>query len=345
MTGPTNPEADAEFQDAERLFQQGKLVEAEARLRPARQEPQGDPLGREGAVLPGRDPVPARQVRGRPRQLRDASSPTIPAPSYLDKLVDREYAIAQTWLAERRPQGQARAEAPLVRPIQRPDAPRSTPTATPSSALEHVRHHDPTGPLSDDAVLRDRRRAHGEPGITSWPPCYYDQLITDHPKSPFLQRCPARQHRRADEGLHRPRVRRRPAWRRPASMIKQTMATFPERPDEQREALSHPRPDQRPGGRTDLSRSATTTSGSARSPRPSSTSARSDTRWPKSEWAAKAKTDLASLAKMPRKESLPSKIMTAPGSVDPFSSGAGGGNGATGGMPGMGMMGGPGGMN
>ncbi len=59
--------------------------------------------------------------------------------------------------------------------------------------------------------------------------------------------------------------------------------------------------------------------------------------WPKSEWAAKSKTELASLAKMPRKESLPSKIMSAPGrwiplAAEPVPIGA------TGGMPGMGMM-------
>ena len=41
-------------------------------------------------------------------------------------------------------------------------------------------------------------------------------------------------------------------------------------------------------------------------------------RWPKSAWAAKAKTQLAALAKLPRKQSLPSKIMTQPGSTDPF---------------------------
>ena len=48
-------------------------------------------------------------------------------------------------------------------------------------------------------------------------------------------------------------------------------------------------------------------------------------RWPKSEWAVKAKTQLASLAKIPRKESLPSKIMSLPGSTDPYSSGGMGG--------------------
>ena len=36
-------------------------------------------------------------------------------------------------------------------------------------------------------------------------------------------------------------------------------------------------------------------------------------RWPNSPWAVKAKTELAQLAKLPRKPSLPSKIMAQPG--------------------------------
>src|SRR5207302_1156467 len=44
-------------------------------------------------------------------------------------------------------------------------------------------------------------------------------------------------------------------------------------------------------------------------------------RWPKSPWAAKAKVQLAQLAKMPRKSTLPSKIMSTPGSPDPYSGG------------------------
>ena len=69
-------------------------------------------------------------------------------------------------------------------------------------------------------------------------------------------------------------------------------------------------------------------------------------RWPNSPWAVKAKTELAQLAKMPRKPSLPSKIMAQPGATDPYYSagaGMGGMGGGMGGMGGMGMM--PGGMN
>ena len=78
---PKNPEADAEFEAAERLFQQGKLAEAETRLRQARQEAQGDPLGREGPVLPGRDASTSAASTSTPTTASRSSSPTTPAPS------------------------------------------------------------------------------------------------------------------------------------------------------------------------------------------------------------------------------------------------------------------------
>ena len=52
-------------------------------------------------------------------------------------------------------------------------------------------------------------------------------------------------------------------------------------------------------------------------------------RWPKSPWAAKAKTELAELAKMPRKAIAPSKINVTPTAGDPFA-GSGGMNGING---------------
>lgn len=59
-------------------------------------------------------------------------------------------------------------------------------------------------------------------------------------------------------------------------------------------------------------------------------------RWPKSAWAEKAKIELAELAKKPRKEILPSKIMTQPGAADPYASGFGS-NTSSSVVPGMSM--------
>ena len=43
-------------------------------------------------------------------------------------------------------------------------------------------------------------------------------------------------------------------------------------------------------------------------------------KWPKSKWAELSKVELAKTAKMPRKASVPSKIMTLPGAPDPSGS-------------------------
>ena len=59
-------------------------------------------------------------------------------------------------------------------------------------------------------------------------------------------------------------------------------------------------------------------------------------RWPRSTWAKKAKIELAELAKKPRKEILPSKIMTQPGAADPYSTGFGS-NTTSSVVPGMAM--------
>jgi hypothetical protein len=69
-------------------------------------------------------------------------------------------------------------------------------------------------------------------------------------------------------------------------------------------------------------------------------------KWPKSEWAKKSKAEITSIAKLPRKESVPSRIMTQPGQADPFGGGQGSGMGSNqpGGMGGMSGMGGGGGM-
>ncbi len=75
------------------------------------------------------------------------------------------------------------------------------------AALEHVRHHDPTGPLADDAVLQiaDEHMNIGDYESAG----HLLRPARDRPsQEPVPPARPARGDRRADEGLHRPRVRR-----------------------------------------------------------------------------------------------------------------------------------------
>lgn len=339
METPTNPQADAEFQAAERLFQQGKLVEAEKAFKKIAKDRKGTPWGEKGQFYLAETLF----QRGKYVSAQDNFQILIneyPGTLYRGKLVDREYAIAQTWLAQDDPKAKPEQKLPWYARFdgQRPfiDAHGHA-----LRALEHVRQHDPDGPLSDDAVLRiaDEHMGTGDYELAAM---HYDQLATDHPKSPYLQRAQLASIDARIKGYLGPEYDAS-GLDKARELIKQTMVTFPDRP-EHNEKLYHTLDlinDQEAERaylvgdyykRTGKVASAEFYFGEIRH------------KWPKSEWAAKAKTELAALAKMPRKESLPSKIMTAPGSIDPFKSGSGA-NGAMGGMPGMGMMGGPGGMN
>ena len=91
-----DPKAEAEFQAALKLFQQGKLAEAEKEFARIAKNRKGTPWGEDWPVLPRRDPVPAEEVRPRPRQLRDAAQ-GLSGDRLPGKLVSREYAIAQLW--------------------------------------------------------------------------------------------------------------------------------------------------------------------------------------------------------------------------------------------------------
>jgi hypothetical protein len=172
---------------------------------------------------------------------------------------------------------------------------------------------------------------------------YYDQLSTDHPKSPYLQRA---QHAAIDarikgylgpeydgSGLEEARKK-----------IIETMATFPEQGFE-REKLYHTLDliNDQDAERTFVIGDYYQRTGKVVSAEYYFAKIRQV--WPKSPWATKAKTRLAVLAKMPHKQSTPSKINIGRFAGDPFS-GSGGANsmnGPNGGMMnGMGMPGGMG---
>ena len=130
-------------------------------------------------------------------------------------------------------------------------------------------------------------------------------------------------------------------------MIKQTMVTFPDRPAGN-EKLYHTLDlinDQEAERTYSIGRLLQTT-GKVASAEYYFGKVRQ--RWPKSPWATKAKTELAVARQdAPQDASTPSKIMSQPGAIDPFTSGMGGmGGGGMGGMDGMGPggMGGMGGM-
>jgi outer membrane protein assembly factor BamD (BamD/ComL family) len=344
MEAPKNPEADEEFKAAEKLFQQGKLEEAEplfAKLAKARK---GSPWGEKGQYYVAE----CQYQRGKLVDAHESYEKLVadyPGTEYLDKLVSREYAIAQAWLALEDPK--AKPEQPLPWYARfNGQLPLLDLHGTAMQALEHVRHHDPTGPLADDAVLRIADE-HMHEGDYESAALYYDQLVADHPKSPYLQRAQLAAIDARIKGYVGPEYDGN-GLEQARELIKQTMATFPDRPASN-EDLYHTLDlinDQEAERtfkigdyyqRTGKVISAEFYFGKIRQ------------RWPKSPWATEAKSRLATLAKMPRKESLPSKINITHTAGDPFagSGGINGQNGPNGGMMngmGGGGMGGAGGM-
>jgi TolA-binding protein len=339
MEVPSNPKADAEFQAAERLYQQGKLVEAEAAFKQLAKDRKGTPWGEKGQFYLAETLF----QRGKYVEAQDNFELLIKdyaGTLYRGKLVEREYAIAEIWLAQDDPKAKPEQKFSWTAHVDG-RLPFIDTHGYALRALEHVRQHDPDGPLSDDAVLRiaDEHMRTGDYELAAM---HYDQLATDHPKSPFLQRAQLASIDARIKGYIGPEYDAS-GLDKARETIKQTMLIFPDRPAGN-EKLYHTLDliNDQEAERAYITADLYKRTGKVASAEYYYGMVRH--RWPKSEWAAKAKTELASLAKMPRKESLPSKIMSSPGSVDPFSSGAGS-NGAMGGMPGMNMMGGPGGMN
>jgi outer membrane protein assembly factor BamD (BamD/ComL family) len=345
MKTEANPEADAEFKAAETLFQQGKLEDAETAFATLAKKRKGTPWGERGQYYLAE----TQFQRGKLVTAHDSYELLMkdyPGTDRVDKVVKREFAIAQTWLAQYDPKSPPESRLPWSAHFDGRE-PWIDVRGHALRALEHVRHHNPQGELADDAVLRiaDEHFAQGDYDTAA---LYYDQLITDHPKSPFLQRAQLATIDSRMKGYIGPEYDGS-GLEKAREMVKQTMATFPDRLAGG-EKLYHTLDlinDQ------EAERTYVVGAYYKRAGYPTSAEyyfAKVVQRHPKSPWAAKAKTELASLAKTPRTRHDPSKIMTAPGSTDSFFNGPNSMMGGMGGMGGMGMggmggMGMPGGMN
>ena len=261
------------------------------------------------------------------------------ATEYKDKLIAREYEIAQKWLAH---------EDPKAKPLPftaRFDGrkPMLDPSGYAIKALEHVREHDPNGPLADYAALRTADHYHAA-GNYEEAAIFYDQLLDTHKKSPLRERAQLSSIDAKIKGYIGPEYDVS-GLDSAKETIQRTINEFPEH-QAGNEQLYHIN-----DLITEQAAERDYEAGMyyVRSHKPTSAEFYFGSvvaRYPKSKWAGLAKVQLAKTAKEPRKASVPSKMMTQPGSNDP----TGGGGGGMGGMGGMGggmggMGGGMGGMN
>jgi outer membrane protein assembly factor BamD (BamD/ComL family) len=167
---------------------------------------------------------------------------------------------------------------------------------------------------------------------------YYDQLISDDPKSPFLLQAHIKTIDARLKSYAGPQYD--PAGLEDAKkLIQKTMVTFPERDQATSEFLvkSLELIEQEMAAITYEHGEFYRKTGYPGAAELSYAEVRA--RWPKSPYADLAKKQLAVIAKTPRKEVLPSKIMTTPGAADPYSNGNTAGSMSSMGMMGMGGMG------
>ena len=156
-----------------------------------------------------------------------------PGTQYVDEVVAREFQIAQLWLS---------TEDPKAKPLPwRSRLDGRQPLLDTSSyavkALDHVRLHDPQGPLADDAALRTADHYHTA-GDYETAAVYYDQLLAEHPKSPLRERAQLSSIDAKMKGYIGPEYDVS-GLESARETIKRTMAEFPERQASNGQGLYH----------------------------------------------------------------------------------------------------------
>jgi outer membrane protein assembly factor BamD (BamD/ComL family) len=334
--GPPDPDAQAQFQAAEAQFREGKLPEAERAFARLAKRKRGSNWGEKAQFYLAE----TQFQRGRLVAAHDSYEKLFadyPATQFLEKAVEREYDIGVAWLASSDPRA-AREKRPSLGGWFKGRHPAVDVSGHALAVLEHVRHHDPTGPLADDAVVQIAAFHHTNQNFED-ASMYYDQLITENPKSPFV---PSAMQASIDaklkdymgpeydgDGLERARNLAQQA----DSLYPERRASYSEEIDESLKTIDLEMAER--AYRVGEHYVWTGQVGAAEY-----CFGEIPVRWPKSPYALRAKEQLARLAKMPRKEVKPSTIFTLPGAPDPSSMSPGAAMPGGGGGMGMGGMGG-----
>jgi TolA-binding protein len=332
-----NPKADAEFQAAIKLFQQGKFVDAErefAKIAKARDR-KGTTWGENAQYYLAESQYQQKKYVTAHDSF-DRLHADYPATAYMEKLCRREYDLAHLWLAQDDPKAPADKKLPWYAHFDR-RLPVIDCQGMGLKSLEHVRQYQPDGPLADDATIQiaDFHMKHGDYESAA---LYYDQFIAEYGprKSPFLQDAQLAAIDARMKGYLGPEYDGA-GLEKARELVKQTMQTFPER-QASFEKLYHTLDVINEAQAEKTFKDAEYYKKIGKVASAEFYFGKIPQRWPNSPWAVKAKTELAELAKLPRKPSKPSKIIIPPGATDPFMS-AGPMGGMMGGMGGMGGMG------
>lgn len=321
-----DPASEAEFDAAKKLFDAGQFAKAEPLFAALakREVKKGTPWGVKAQFYLAETQFRRERYTAAVDNFQYLLKKYAGESEFKDRVLAREYQIAQIWLADDDPKGK-----PLSWKARFDGrAPMIDRQGYAIKALENVRLHDATGPLADHAALRTADHYHAA-GDFEQAAIYYDQLLNDHAKSPLRERAQLSSIDAKIKGYIGPEydVTGLDSAR---ETIQRTMAEFPEH-QANNEQLYHTLDlinDQAAEREYNIGQYY------LRARKPASAEYQFGlvaAKWPKSKWAEYAKVELKKTAKMPRKASVPSKIMTLPGAPDPGAMGGGQGGAGSGG--------------
>ncbi len=333
-----DPQADSELDAAISLFQKGNFEEAEKQFTKIAKDRKGSTWGENASWYLAESQF-QRKAYTKASDSYMKLYNEYPATNYKEKLVRREYELAQIWLSQSDPKLPAEKKLPLLAHFDG-RLPLIDVQGSGIKELEHVRFNDPTGPLAEQAAidLADFYYKHEDYETAS---VYYEQFIDEFSskKSDFLQYAYLTAIDSRMKGYLGPEYDAS-GLEKARELVRRVYATYPE------SQAGNPKLITTLDHINEAEAEKAFNIGTYYKRAGKVASAEYyfgwiPQRWPRSPWAAKAKVELTALAKLPRKPSKPSKIIIPPGSNNPMGGGMMGG--MMGGMPGMGM-GMPGGM-
>lgn len=339
---PPDPAAEQDYTAAMELYQQGDLEAAEKAFGKIARNRKLTAVGEDAQF----HLAECQFQRKRYVQAHDNYDELIKVygngTKHLDKIVKREYEIGKIWLADSDPDAKPEDKLPASA-IFTGGRPLIDVHGYALKAFEHVRHHDPLGPLADDAALAIAEQYYRDADYDT-AAIYFDELITSHPKSQHVKRAMLSSIDSKMKGYLGPEYDVT-GLQQATKTIDRAKTYFPElraSTDDDPGSLDHTLDliDDQMAERTfsvgEYYRRAGNVSG-ARYYYEWVTK-----KWPKSAWSKKSQDQLEVVAKMKERRAQMSKIMTQPGSGDRMGNPMSGANGSNPMSPtgGMNMMGG-----
>jgi tetratricopeptide (TPR) repeat protein len=228
LRGAARLPGDDEFPSAPKLFRQGRFAEAERQCAWIARVRKGTTWGERAQYYLAECQFQQKKYVSALESFERLHC-DYPATEHLERLVSREYEIAQFWLAQSDPKVPAEKKLPWMARLDG-RLPMFDIRGSALRALEHVEHNHPTGPLADDAGIQiaDYYMERHEYETAAM---YYDQFLEFYGRRKSLLRW------RARLGAIEARIRGdlEPQWdvavAKARELVEQILRIFPELDD------------------------------------------------------------------------------------------------------------------